>query len=442
MTRRVLLVTPHFPPDTNAASHRVRLLAPHLPAFGWHPTVVTVDPRDYEGRLDHRLLSLVPDTLRVVRCRAWPARWTRRIGIGDLGLRALAGLHRTCRSLLAREPFDALFITTYPIYPAALGPMLKRRYGVPFVVDLQDPWVGAWGRSVGGGPGGAPDWKSRASRRVATWLERSVLPGADAITAVSAATYDEALARIGRDAPVPSAAIPLGGEERDFEAIRREGAATSLFDPSDGCRHLCYVGTLLPLARATLTALLTAMARVREERPDLYRTARLHFIGTSNQSEGAAGDVVLPIARRLDVADSVEELPLRIDYVDALRAQLSATGILLLGSSEPHYTASKIFPAMLARRPILAAFHEASSSVDMLRALGRPPSVRVVTYGDDCSIAALAADIYPQLVELLQAATYDPKDVDAGKLADYSARTLAGRLAAVFDSIQPLRRAA
>src|SRR4026207_1305491 len=49
--RRVLMVTPHFPPDSSAASHRVRLLAPHLPAAGWRPTVVTLEPSGYEGRL-------------------------------------------------------------------------------------------------------------------------------------------------------------------------------------------------------------------------------------------------------------------------------------------------------------------------------------------------------------------------------------------------------
>ena len=38
--RRVLMVSPHFPPDTTAGAHRVRLLAPHLAAHGWEPTVV------------------------------------------------------------------------------------------------------------------------------------------------------------------------------------------------------------------------------------------------------------------------------------------------------------------------------------------------------------------------------------------------------------------
>ena len=161
---RVLMVTPHFPPDTSAGAHRVRLLAPHLSRYGWEPTVVTVDPRDYEGRLDGGLAALLPEDLRVVRCRALPAALTRLAGVGDLGLRAFGGLRRTCARLLQAERFDALFITIYPTYPALLGPLLKRRFAVSFVLDYQDPWVGAWGLTVGAGPGGSPDWRSRASR--------------------------------------------------------------------------------------------------------------------------------------------------------------------------------------------------------------------------------------------------------------------------------------
>src|SRR5579864_7289652 len=163
--RRVLMVTPHFPPDSSAAAHRVRLLAPHLPEAGWTPTIVTVDPAGYQGRLDRGLEALVPPSLSVVRARAWPARLTRRIGIGDLGVRAFAGLRRACRAEMARVHYSVLFITVYPVYPALLGPRLKAEFGVPFVLDYQDPWVGAWGLTVGGGKDGAADWKSRAARR-------------------------------------------------------------------------------------------------------------------------------------------------------------------------------------------------------------------------------------------------------------------------------------
>ena len=92
--RRVLMISPHFPPDSSAGTHRVRLLAPHLETYGWRPTVLTVDPRDYESRLDAGLATLVPPGLEVIRTRAVSPSAARRVGLGDLGLRALPGLAR------------------------------------------------------------------------------------------------------------------------------------------------------------------------------------------------------------------------------------------------------------------------------------------------------------------------------------------------------------
>jgi glycosyltransferase involved in cell wall biosynthesis len=439
--RRALLVSPHFPPDTSAAAHRVRLLAPHLGALGWEPTVLTVDPRDYESRLDPHLAALVAPDLRVVRCRAWSSAWTRAAGIGDLGLRAFVGLYQACSSLLLREQFDVLFITTYPMYPAALGPMFKRRFGIPFVVDLQDPWVGSWGATVGGGRGGAADVKSRLTRQIARRLERFVLSAADGITAVSAATYDEAIARVPAARTSVRAAIPLGAEEHDFDAIRRDLFPTAFFNPSDGCSHLCYVGTLLPRGVAVAAALLAALAKLRDERPDLYRRTRVHFIGTSNQTHSREHRV-RDMASAAGVSDIVAEHAARVDYLEALRVQATATAILLLGSTEPHYTPSKVFPALLARRPILAAFHERSAVVDLLRRVARPPSVRVVTYASEFAPHMLIADLYAQLVAVLERPAYDVRDVSPERFAECSAQTMAVKLADVFDAIHLKRCAA
>ena len=171
--RRLLMISPHFPPDSSAGTHRVRLLAPHLSGYGWEPTVLTVAEQDYEGRLDPDLASLVPASLRVVRARALSAHLTRAVGLGDLGLRALPGLRRAAWDLLERDRFDAVFITIYPTYPAVLGPMIKRRFGMPFVLDYQDPWVGAWGRDVGGGANGAVDFKSRSTRAIGDGSSRA-----------------------------------------------------------------------------------------------------------------------------------------------------------------------------------------------------------------------------------------------------------------------------
>jgi len=429
--RRVLMVSPHFPPDSSAASHRVRLLAPHLTEAGWAPTILTLDPSAYEGRLDHDLEALVPASLPIVRTSAWPAAATRLVGLGDIGLRAFTGLRRACRALLSRERFDALFITVYPVYPALLGPRLKAEFHVPFVLDYQDPWVGAWGRSVGGGPGGAPDWKSRASRRLGEWLEPQAVAMADALVAVSQGTLDGIVERTPAAGRLPHGVIPLGFEPADFESLRRRPRRLPHFDAADGLVHLCYVGTLLPTGRDTLALLLQGLARARAEDPAAARL-RLHFFGTSNQSTSDTYRV-LPLAQELGVADCVSEVPGRLDYLDALSVLTSASGILLLGSSERHYTASKLYPALLAQRPLFALFHEASSVVSILRAAASEPTARVFTYGDSPRSATAVADVACHLRALAARCTYDSADVSLDRVADVSARNLARQLAAVFD---------
>ena len=120
--RRVLFISPHFPPDSSAGTHRARLLAPRLPEHGWEPTVLTVDRGSYEGPLDEALAESVPDHLRVVRVSAWPATLTRRAGIGDLGLRAFQPLRRAASALLSREHFDAIVHHDLPGVSGAARP--------------------------------------------------------------------------------------------------------------------------------------------------------------------------------------------------------------------------------------------------------------------------------------------------------------------------------
>lgn len=429
--RQVLMVSPHFPPDSTAGTHRVRLLAPHLPVCGWRPTVLTVDPRDYEGRLDPELGASIPPDVRVVRSRAWPAGLSRPLGVGDLGLRAFVGLRRSAARLLASERFDALFVTIYPTYPALLGPLLKRRFHVPFVLDYQDPWVGAWGQSVGPAANGRPDFKSRASRAAAKRLEPWALCAADAVTAVSRATYEQALARTPDARPRVTEELPIGWDRRDLDFLQSRPA----WFPADGLVHISYVGTLLPTGIDTLRAVLAALARIRNA-DSAARRLRLHFFGTSNQRTLVGNDAparVMPIAAEYGLVDVVTERAPRLDYFDALQVLRDSTAVLLMGSSERHYTPSKIFPALMAKRPIVAALHRASPATTLLRDAGRPPAVRLITYDD----AVPASGCVDAMAAALSAVAAEPRfcdsAIDLSALEALSASSLAVRLAAVLD---------
>ena len=436
MTRRVLLVSPHFPPDSTAGTHRARLLAPHLRAHGWEPTVLTVDPRDYEGALDPTLARSVPSDLRVVRARAWPAGLTRRFGVGDLGLRAFEGLWREASHLLSHERFEALFITIYPAYAALLGPLLKRRFRVPFVLDYQDPWVGEWGRTVGADADGHPDFKSRASRAAALRLEPIALRAADGVTAVSRATFEQALERTRDAAPTVTAELPIGWDERDFAFLREHRPPASALTPrGDGLVHMAYVGTLLPAGIETLRGFCAALALAAERDRAVATRLRVHFVGTSNLRSSSASARVLPVAREFRVLDLVTERPERLDYFDALQTLVDASAVLLIGSNERHYTPSKVFPAMLSGRPLLAIYHVESTATALLQRFGQPPAVRVVSYDDQHSAIACVDDIAAHLCEMVQHPMERVVSVNRGVLEPMSARSLAGRLAVVLERV-------
>lgn len=429
------MIAPHFPPDTGAATHRVRLLAPYLSEFGWEPTVLTVERSANEGREDPDLEAMVPASLRVVRAPAWRVKWTRKLGVRDLGLRAFTGLYREASRLLAAEKYDALFITIFPTYPALLGPLLKSRFRVPFVLDYIDPWVSAWGQQVGGGENGTVDLKSRLTRLAALSLEPSAVRAADAVTAVSAGTYEMIAERIPELKRIPCVAIPYGGDAADFAHLRKSHRANPWFDPSDGNFHISYVGTLLPLGFETLRAVFAGLRLLRDSAPAAYGRIRLHFFGTSNQTLGNPEARVLPVARASGVDDRVSEHPLRVDYLDALTVQVDASAILLMGSSEPHYTASKLYPALLSGRPLLAVYHSESSVAEIMSQVTGPPAAHLITYSREDPAENRAAAIAEALRSLVEHPFADAIQWPSAALDTFSARSLAGNLAHVLDLV-------
>jgi hypothetical protein len=344
-----------------------------------------------------------------------------------------------CADLLRSEAFDVLFITIFPTYSALLGPVLKRKFKVRFVLDYVDPWVGAWGDTVGPGRDGRPNLKSRITRALAERLEPLAARSADAITAVSGETHEQVRIRYPELTRSLYETIPFGGEQADFEQLRTKPRTNPYFDAADGRVHVCYLGTLLPLGLETLRAVLAAASLLRARQPGLYSRLRLHFFGTSNQTRPDAETRVLPIARELGVDDCISEVAPRIDYLDALAVQTQASAILMMGSSERHYTASKLYPGLLARRPILAVYHEESSVVEILRDAVRPPTARLVTYNDASRAESRTEAIYAGLLLLVENPVYDASAVDWEVVKTFSAEALAGRLAAVFERVRSLR---
>lgn len=423
MSKTCIIVSPYFPPSMLAGVHRARHLAKHLPAAGWTPVVLCVDEACHEERLDPGLARLVPASTEILKVSAISPLLTRPLGIGEISLRAMVPLRRTLLRLLATRPVDAVLITGSPYYPMLLASRIRRRFGVPVVLDFQDPWVSAWGATQ-------PRWtKSGVSHYLATVLEPRALRGANFVTSVSAKQNAELADRHPWLDRERMAAIPIGSDPEDFTAIGMDDAASYALEP--GCVHMSYVGTIWPSAMPTVRVLLQGVAALRDRFPEVYRRLRLSFVGTTANPNDGEGFRVLPLAESLGVAGAVREVPRRIPYLGALSIVVRSDASLMIGSDEPHYSASKVYSCLMSGRPYLSVFHRDSGAHRVLTAAGGGVALGFST-GEE--LAALEAPIRDGLYRLAVEPETFGKAIPGAYMPD-EAREVARRYAGIFDRL-------
>jgi hypothetical protein len=419
--KRVIIVAPQFPPCNLTAGHRSRYFAMHLPKFGWKPTILTVQPQYYEEHLDEELLNLVPEDLEVVRTKAFSIKRVRIIG--DLGLRAFWWHYKKLCALVTREKIDLIYIPIPPNYTALLGYLIYKRFKIPYAIDYIDPWVTTW-----------PGCEKILSKAWLTYnlgkiLEPYALRYVSLITAVAPRYYEGVLQRYPWFDKTRCTAMPYGAEESEFKYLEQNRRLPYLFDPADGNLHFIYAGAMLPKAYVTLDALFAALSRLKKDNPILSQKIKIHFVGTGKNPNDTKGFVIQPIAQKHDLLDMVFEYPSRMPYLDVLNHLLHAHAVLIVGSSEPHYTPSKVFQAILSKRPILALLHSKSTAV---QTLNDARTGHLVCF-DEKKIAALCIDEICQVFSAVAAA--QENSFDRNGFQKYTAENITGLLAKAFDRI-------
>ncbi len=429
----MLIVSPRFPP-VNAPDHqRVRMMLPTLADHGWKAVILAVDPEFVEGPNEPDLLLTIPSDVEVIRCRAISQRLTRRAGIGSLTLRSRRSMRLMGDGLLRGGRFDLVFFSTTEFGMLTLGLRWKRRFGIPFVLDLQDPWVNPHYAETGQRPPGGK-LKHGVTQAVARIEERRTLREAAHIVSVSP-RYPEVLRRRYPDLPKSRfSVIPFGGSRQDFDVAESSGLQQSIFSPGDGRRHWLYAGTAPPGIRDALSGLLLALKRAVQCGIVDPGSTTLYFVGTDYAPAATARKQVEPIARELGMESAVTEYPSRIPYLQTLRCLRQADALLVLGWDDPGYTASKIYPYILAGRPLLSVLHEDSSANDVIR---RTNAGVDVTFTARSSADEIATRIFERW--FVPRAFEKTPQTNWSEFAPYTAEAMTGKMADVFDSI-PARR--
>ena len=227
------------------------------------------------------------------------------------------------------------------------------------------------------------------------------------------------------------AAIPIGGDPEDFAALRANPPAQPIFRLDPTRINLSYVGTFMPRTGPLARVVLRAISDMKRSNPDVALQIRVNFIGTSNQPNCRDVYRVRPIAAEEGVSDLVSETPQRIPFLEALSVLANSHGLLLIGSDEPHYTASKIYPALMSGRPYVSLFHQEFSAHAILKAAGGGMALGFDPKGDHDT---LVASVRAALVALATAPQKFGK-ARADAYAAYTADSVAAAFAKVLDGV-------
>jgi len=421
--RRVLIVAGSYAPTMIADMHRARLLAWCLPDLGWDVEILCPDA-GYQPPA-----CLDPDSAEFfapdIPVHAVPPRLApafRAMRVGGIGPRALVPMALAGRTLLQQRRYDLVYLSTAQVLLFLLGPLWRRRFGIPFVLDLHDPIL--------------PDdtdpragLKHRLGRAVSRQVEATAVPSAAALIAVSQNYLDQLERRHAAADPAwlqpgRRAVVPFGFLPHDLEQV-----AQSAPQPDRAFGEIVYVGAGGPIMARSFALMCRALAQVRAQRPELLARIRISLQGTGN-AHGEGDTHLAGIARAHGLGDVVDEDPARVTYRRSIERLLAADGTLILGVDDAGYVPSKLFTYAHAKRPILAALRRESPAAAALRAM--PGLGHALWFADDAEIPpGEAAGIAAAFLEAVAARHRVDRDAD---LQPYSAHAMARRHAEVFEA--------
>jgi hypothetical protein len=426
--RKVLIISPHFPPINAPDMQRTRLALPYLRTFGWEPVVLCIAPDLIEGGVVEPLLEdTYPSDIRVIRARGFFPAATRWMGFGSLWLRCGRALRAAGEKLLGSEKFDLVFFSTTQFDAFTLGPVWRARYGVPYVLDYQDPWVNDYYQRTHTRPPGGP-LKFALSQMRARSQEPRVLRKASGVIAVS----DAYGATLARNYPWFDAKkvtlLTFGAAREDIVTALKHRPGTPLVPFGDGCFHHVYTGRCGPDMSTSLSIVFRAFKRFLATRPVEANRIRFHFIGTDYAPRPLGREWAIPVARSEGVEAFVTEHCYRVPYFDALYYLLNADAVLGVGSNDPTYSASKIYPYVLARRPMILVFNRLSQVLGIAATLKCGLRYAFDNASDVDSLAEQVANAWFIDGRMRQYVGYD-----AEAFSPYTAEGMTRKLADCFD---------
>jgi len=389
--KRVLLISPNFVPLNAADSQRVRMSLSYFKDFGWEAEVVCVDEKYSDLPKDELLVQSIPTDCIIHKVEAFSKKWTAKFGLGSLALRSLWFYQKKVMLLLQAKNYDLIYFSTTEFPVCILGNLWKKRFGVPYVIDMQDAWHSIYYQNK---PKKERPKKYWFSYRLHKYLEPLAMNNCDGLISVSQAYLDTLQQRYPQLKQKPTALIPFGAFEKDFEIAKKNVETCPVVSLSHQKINVVYIGRGGADLQFSVELFFRAIKEALQTEPELFSRLHFYFIGTSYAPKAQAKQSIYPIAQKFNLENQVTEITDRIGFYNTINTLLAADALFLPGSNDSEYSASKIYLYLLSEKPLLAIINPESPIKKILEEYG---AKNVYTYNQTSTL-----DVTEFLKKLIQ----------------------------------------
>lgn len=354
--KKVLIITYYWPPSGGPGVQRCLYFVKYLREFGWEPIVYTVENGEYPYH-DHSLQKEIPQDVLILKHKAREpfhlykklvgikkeeklkpnvmveksrrpllhsiATWVRgNIFIPDARMLWIKPSVKYLSEFLEKNKVDAIMSSSPPHSIQLIGYALSKKFNIPWLVDLRDPWTKIFF---------ADKLKMSSYAKMKNLeLEKRVLESATEIVTVSqscAFGFKEICGRMpqvitnGYDTVYPSTS---GNDDRLI---------------------IAYGGTLS--GDRNPEKLWTALYKILNGNPELSRRLKLQFYG-------AIDPAVFESIRLQGLSDQLEIYP-ALSHEEYLKRIGNADILLLVGAvNDPGVITGKFFEYLAMYKPIIS----------------------------------------------------------------------------------------
>ncbi len=426
--KTVLIISPHFPPVNSPDMHRLRQSLPYFKKFGWRAVVLAIDAEYIKTAKDDLLLLSVPKDAEIVYTKALPEKVTRKFGFGNPGYRSIYHFIKEGNKIIGKNKIDLIYFTTTMFPVIVLGRYWKRKWKIPYVVDMQDPWRSDFYLDK---PSEERPPKFWLSYRLEKILEAYAMKKADGLIAVSEGYIKTLKERYPEIKDIPSEVITFGFEEKDISIALNNAKVPDFIIKNKDKINIVYVGRGGYDLSKAINIFFSAVKKGLDEDKKLFGNIHLYFVGTSYAPAGTGIKTIEPHAKTYGIENYVTEITDRIPYFTTLSLLYFADILFIPGSIDTNYTASKLYPYIFAQKPLLAVFNKKSSVVDII---GKTKAGYCLEFENEEKTESLSLKFYVEIKKYIKRIPFVP-DINKKELNNYKSEVLTEKQVALFNEV-------